>query len=623
MAGPTLTPEPGERLGRYQLLQPLGEGGMAKVFIALKDNAHEVCVLKQLHLQLEGQNEAVVRFTREAHIASLLRHRNIATITDAGIEGEKFCIAMEYIAGETVEAMVRAARKQGGVLPFEVTVPIILSALDGLHYAHELASPDGKALKLVHRDLSPRNVMLSYAGETKLIDFGIAKGEVDEYKTAIGSLMGTPYYMSPEQARAVAVDRRSDVYTLGAVLFEMLSGRRLVQAKGRAKILMTVAREKAPPVTKLNPAVPPELEAVLFKALEKNPDDRYPTAKAFADALKDAVGHLTHTPEAQLGMFIQELFPQGKAKAQEIVALGQRANVGPPIEATRVATTDEDGELVVPSALSPGGTSERTRTGFVDATAMTPQDVGLPTRTGYVAAPHGTPDATPMPLAEPSAAPVFDPASTHPSAHYPSQTYADSHDALVSRSSMTHATRTSPVQKIGVGFTLLLLCIVGYVAYGHLTAPVGISSAPPPPTPAVGVATAKPTPTAAPNPVLVESEPPSVRRAPPPPPPPRRTKAPPPAKRTKATPTKTAPPPPPPPRAKDPSGLEGALASLKRSRAKTDAVALNRRVQRAVDKLPEGRDKDAAQRELDRFAMTNEINAMIDALSGAISVLRR
>lgn len=604
MGGPSTSTSSATRLGRYQLLEPLGEGGMAKVFIALKDGADEVCVLKQLHIQLEQQDEAVVRFLREAHIASLLDHPNIARITDAGVEGSKFCIAMEFIAGQTVEAMVRAARKQGGVLPFEVTLPIILSALDGLHYAHELVGPEGKPLKLVHRDLSPRNVMLSYSGETKLIDFGIAKGEVDEYKTAVGALMGTPYYMSPEQARAVDVDRRSDIYTLGVLLFEMLSGRRLVQAKGRAKILMTVAREDAPPVTKLNPAVPGALEAVLFRALEKKPENRYPTALAFADAIRGAVSELTTTPPDQLGMFVRELFPDGEEKARALFALGAKDGAAP-FEATRIAVTDDAGALVVPTELPASGPSgDRTRTGYVD------------------------PDALVVDYAPDASGRTSEPTAANYSQAFSSQTFAESPESLASRSALTGHTKTSAVQKIGVGFTVMLLCIVGYVAYGHLTAPTEVRPqsattpieapsvlAAPRTDPRVRASTAEVEPRRAP--------PPPVEAAPPPPRAPVRTA---PAKTRVArrpekpaepeTPELVAPPP-------AASKLQQLLASVKRTRAKRDAIALNDRVQRAVDRLPDGRQKDAAQRELDRLTMTNEVGVMIDALDGAIRIIER
>src|SRR5688572_2889976 len=337
---------------------------MAKVWVALKDGAADVCVLKQLHVQLEQNSEAAKRFIREANIASQLIHPSIAKIVDAGLEGTRFSLAMEFIAGQTVEAMVTKAKEKGGILPLEITIPIVLQSLEALAYAHELRDPDGSRLGIVHRDLSPRNIMLNYAGQVKLIDFGIAKGDVDEYKTAAGVLMGTPYYMSPEQARALPVDKRSDIYTLGAVFFEMLTGKRLVQAKGRAKILMSVARQLAPPVSSVNPNVPSALDPVLAKALSKKPDERYTSAEDFASALRLASEGAAFTAPDVLGAFLRELFPQGESKAAAMVTRA-RALLGdaPPVEATRVAGGSDP---VMPSPLTRGGADSRTRTGYVD-----------------------------------------------------------------------------------------------------------------------------------------------------------------------------------------------------------------------------------------------------------------
>src|SRR6185436_19664490 len=149
-----------------------------------------------------------------------------------------------------------AHHKRDRLLPLPLALLVAQESLEALAYAHDFAGEDGRALNIVHRDLTPRNIMASYAGKVKIIDFGIARGDVDELKTAPGVLMGTPYYMSPEQARTLPVDRRSDLYTFAAVLFEMLAGKRLVRAKGRAAILAEVATQAAPAITSLNPSVP-------------------------------------------------------------------------------------------------------------------------------------------------------------------------------------------------------------------------------------------------------------------------------------------------------------------------------------------------------------------------------
>ena len=201
-------------------------------------------------------------------------------------------------------ARVEAAQNRGGVLPLEVSLSILVQALEALEYAHQLRDPLGHALSLVHRDLSPRNIMLDYDGRVKLIDFGIAKGDVDTFKPRAGMLLGTPYYMSPEQAAGMAVDRRSDLYTLAAVFFEMLAGHRLVQAKGRARILISVTRDAAPPICPLNPRLPKAFDALMARALAKHPDDRWPSAAAFRDAVVQAAGPLGSTTSETLGGFV-------------------------------------------------------------------------------------------------------------------------------------------------------------------------------------------------------------------------------------------------------------------------------------------------------------------------------
>ncbi|MCK6552642.1 serine/threonine protein kinase, partial [Myxococcota bacterium] len=255
---PGSEPSPG-RLGRYTLLAPLGEGGMARVFLAQRDGATDVCVLKRLHVALEGHPIALKRFQREAHIASLLHHPAIARVVDAGLERGSFHLALEYVAGETLEAVASRAIARWGAVPLALTLAVASAVLDALAYAHTLTE-EGRPLRIVHRDLSPRNVMLTYDGDVKVIDFGIARGDVDELKTEPGVLMGTPYYMSPEQAMTAPVDHRSDLYTIAAVLFELLTGRRLVTASGRAQVLLAVATEPAPPPSSLTTRAPKRLD---------------------------------------------------------------------------------------------------------------------------------------------------------------------------------------------------------------------------------------------------------------------------------------------------------------------------------------------------------------------------
>ncbi|MCA9555449.1 MAG: serine/threonine protein kinase, partial [Myxococcales bacterium] len=364
------------RLGPYTLLEPLGQGGMAQVFIARRDGASELTVLKLLHASMVQNSEAARRFIREANIASQLQHPGIAQLLDAGWEADRFYLVMELIAGQTLEDVLKATRAHGGVPPADITVPLLLQALDALAYAHTLRDLDGRPLGLVHRDLSPRNIMAGYDGRTRIIDFGVAKGAVDEFKTAAGMLMGTPYYMSPEQAMATEVDHRSDLYTVGAVLFEMLAGRRLIQAKGRPAILRAVVAEPPPRLRAANPHAPAALDPVLAKALAKDPNDRFQSAEAFAGALRDAAGPLADAGHAALARYMGLLFgPQIQAAAARRRLIEEQ----PAFEPTRVAPGTAS--LVAPSPLSAPDAADRTRTAYQGSDGLVdPTRVADPTQ---------------------------------------------------------------------------------------------------------------------------------------------------------------------------------------------------------------------------------------------------
>jgi serine/threonine-protein kinase len=349
------------RLGNYTLLSDLAKGGMAQVFVAQRDGAPEICVLKQLLVEMEQNETAVKRFHREAHVVSLLRHKNIARVLDAGLEGDTFCLAMEYIPGKDVESMVLRLADQGLMLPPSVTIPIALGVLDGLAYAHDASGADGAPLNLVHRDLSPRNVMLSFNGEVKIIDFGLARGTIDSFQTKPGMVLGTLRYMSPEQACTDPVDRRSDLYTFAVVLHEALTGRTLVRSGTPTEILMAVVREPAPRVSDLNPAIPPAVSDVIARALEKKAPDRIQTAAEFRDALRAAAGpELCDTSDGLLADFVSRLFQEDRQRSIDLIGLGherfmnafrESGQDAPDVELTTVRPRDLSGlpEIMAPT----------------------------------------------------------------------------------------------------------------------------------------------------------------------------------------------------------------------------------------------------------------------------------
>lgn len=281
---------------------------MAQVYLACRDGAATPCVLKQLHMELEDNPTAAKRFQREANIASRLRHANIASVISAGIEDGTFCIGMELIAGQTVEALMMELSKSGERIPLAMTVRILLEVLDGAAYAHALTDEDGTPLKIVHRDLSPRNVMVSYDGEVKIIDFGVARGRIDAFQTAPGMMVGTLRYMSPEQAMAEGVDHRSDLYTLGVVLHEMLTGAPVISETRAVDVLNRVISDPLAPLSEVAPHLPRGLGEVVARATQKHPANRYATADEMRSAL--AAAYTSACDGAEIGALARRLFPE-------------------------------------------------------------------------------------------------------------------------------------------------------------------------------------------------------------------------------------------------------------------------------------------------------------------------
>ncbi len=329
-----------KRLGRYAIAEELAKGGMAQLYVARKDGARELCVLKRLLVELESDEIARARFQREAHVASYLSHPNIVKTIDAGFEGGTFCIASELVAGQTLELILERLRALGRSLPPEAAIAIVMKLLDALSYAHALRGEDGLSLEIVHRDLSPRNILIDFAGEVKIIDFGVARGKLDQFRTAPGVVVGSLEYMSPEQASALPVDRRSDLYSVAVVLYEMLTGRYVVPRSAQfSESLSAIVRDMPPPMSVAAPHLPPAFDAVMAKALAKLSEERYRNADDFRADLAQASVGIVLTPAPILGMLIREILPD---EEQRMLALIERAknSLEQPVDDRVVPTTN-------------------------------------------------------------------------------------------------------------------------------------------------------------------------------------------------------------------------------------------------------------------------------------------
>ncbi|WP_394821550.1 serine/threonine protein kinase [Pendulispora albinea] len=272
--------------GKYQLFAKLGSGGMAEVFLAVARGPmgfNKLTVIKRLRSSVSDQSSVVDMFLNEARLAARLTHPNIVHTYEVGEHQGVFFIAMEYLEGQPLNRVGHVNETKQQISPV-MWARIIADALNGLHTAHELRDYDGTPIKIVHRDISPQNIFLTYTGETKIVDFGIAKA-VNTEQTEAGVLKGKVRYMAPEQALGKA-DRRSDLFSMGIVLWEMLAQKRLFE-DAPAKVLTDLVRKD--PVARLSsvcPHIDPALDEIVAKALEKDPNKRYQTAEEMREALE-------------------------------------------------------------------------------------------------------------------------------------------------------------------------------------------------------------------------------------------------------------------------------------------------------------------------------------------------
>jgi len=279
----------GQRLGNYEIVALLALGGTAEIYLAKVggDSGFEkYVVVKCLHDHLADDEEFVKMFLDEARLAANLNHSNIAQTTALGSYGNRYYMVMEYLTGLSLAMVIRRGgeRMPGGVLPVSLSLNIVQQACAGLHYAHE-HKQNGTPLNIVHRDISPQNLVLTFEGVVKVVDFGIAKAELRETQTKSGTIKGKFAYMSPEQCVATGVDRRTDVFALGIILHELLTGKRLFKRPNPYDTYQAVIDCKVLPPSKFNHSLDPAIDAIALKALSKDKENRFPTAEAFGDTL--------------------------------------------------------------------------------------------------------------------------------------------------------------------------------------------------------------------------------------------------------------------------------------------------------------------------------------------------
>lgn len=349
--------------GDYFLTRKIATGGMAELFRARKVGAagfEKLLVIKRLLPHLATDHELRDMFLDEARLASQLTHNNIAQVYDLGMVQSSdpsqpqsettYFIAMEYVFGKSLAEIIRRGQECKGPLSVQNAVRVVASAAAGLEYAHQKKNSAGEPLGLVHRDVSPQNILISYEGEVKLVDFGIAKALSSSTTTRPGTLKGKFSYMAPEQAKGQEVDRRTDVYALGIVLWEALTATRLFSGESEAVILGMALNPQVTPPQEQNPQVPTELAEICMKALAPDPGDRYASAQEMNDALEGWLHSLATYPSTySLRSHMNELFaPELETETSQI----------------------QDEQSAVRHAAEDGGTEEAAPTPPEDATQV-------------------------------------------------------------------------------------------------------------------------------------------------------------------------------------------------------------------------------------------------------------
>ncbi len=300
--------------GKYKLLAELGRGGMANVYLAVArgpSGFNKLVVLKCLRSDLASDHDLLTMFLDEARLAARLNHPHVVQTNEVGEYAGRPVIVMEYLEGQTLANLLQRA-KGTGRLPLALHLRVIVDALEGLHHAHELADFAGKPLGLVHRDVSPQNVFVTF--------FGIAKAVNSQAQTSTGVLKGKVQYMAPEQMLGAVVDRRADLYAVGVMAWEAATGLRMWKGQTDLHVMNKVANEGVPSPYEVDSTVSPALEAVVMKALARDPDDRYATALEFGAALETVIAHLgTGASNRDLGKLVRDLFEDARAETRAIV----------------------------------------------------------------------------------------------------------------------------------------------------------------------------------------------------------------------------------------------------------------------------------------------------------------
>jgi eukaryotic-like serine/threonine-protein kinase len=327
--------DPGRMLGKYRLIAEIARGGMGIVYLAMVHGPagfSKLVVIKELKPELVEDPAFLAMFLDEARLCARLSHPNIVQTNEVGNDGLRYFMAMDYLDGRGLDRIRRRSHKLGWGLTLPMHLRVVCDVLNGLDYAHKLTDFDGSPLGVVHRDVSPQNVFVTFDGQVKLLDFGIAKAKDSTNETHAGMLKGKAAYMSPEQARGHKVDGRADIFSVGIMLWEALAGKRMHEGQNEQQILFALASADLPRASTVKPWVPSELDDICARAMAYNRDARYATAGEFRDDLEKYLATSeTALGARELATCVGELFKEERATMNTVIEAHVARARGAPI----------------------------------------------------------------------------------------------------------------------------------------------------------------------------------------------------------------------------------------------------------------------------------------------------
>jgi serine/threonine protein kinase len=317
-AAPAAQPVPAaiQSFDKYLLVRRLAQGGMAELYVAKQVGAEGFerdVVIKVMLGHLSQSAEFVQMFLDEARLAAKLVHPNIVQIMDLGVADGRYFICMEYLAGEDLDFVIERCRQIGQKVPVPIAAKLILAACEGLEFAHNYQE-DGVRVNLVHRDVSPSNILVTFQGGVKVVDFGIAKASSKLAQTRPGLLKGKLGYMSPEQARGLPLDGRSDLFSLGITFYELVTGGRVFDSDSEIGVLLSLMEQPVPPPSRIRPEVPPEIDRIIERALARKVEERYPNAGSMRAELETYFATVRSPTTTEVAHFMQALFGPNHVK---------------------------------------------------------------------------------------------------------------------------------------------------------------------------------------------------------------------------------------------------------------------------------------------------------------------